>query len=113
MNRYAACAAMFLAVGLLSAEEPKNEWVTIAPEKLQFEIQFPAKPKDKSGNGSAQFILERDGGKAGLSMQANTFPSAIDIGKPELVKTILDNGARWSIAGIQGKQSSFRKGLAI
>ena len=90
-------AKKFLESFKLSAEEPENEWVKIAPDKEKYEIQFPAKPfenhekpNDPNIKASTRYLLDREGGNAVLLLNITTFPAEVDVGKPETVRSILD-----------------------
>jgi hypothetical protein len=88
MSRFGSCAAVLLLVALVSAEEPKSEWVKIAPESGKHKLQFPVKPKQTKITG--QLAVERENGA--LLLQVTALPKEIDLGKPDLVKGVFDDG---------------------
>lgn len=87
MRLVIATLVAFVSVGFVRAADEKVE-----DGATKFEIVFPDKAKANPGKGQKQWILERDGGKAALLMQVNSFPSAIDTGNADLAKTIMDGG---------------------
>jgi hypothetical protein len=94
MIRFAVCAAVVLVSGLLNAEEPKKDWLKIAPDKQKYEVEFPAKPTEKvdkeRGNTLYLSQVKREAGNGLLMLHVYDVPLANDLSNPESVKTALD-----------------------
>jgi hypothetical protein len=104
MNRYIGCVLVTLIGALVRADEPKSDWVKIAPEGQKYEVQFPDKPKENSGKGSSQYLLSLQGGKVALIAQITSFAKEIDTSDAEVAKSVLDGGRNGLTNSLKGSK---------
>jgi hypothetical protein len=102
-----------LLAGSLAAGGAKAEGVKISPEGGNCEILFPAKPKEIASPGGAQFVLEREGGKAALMLQYNALPKEIDIGNADTVKAVLDGSREGMKKALKGGKFVLDKDVKV